>query len=82
MSAVITSSLPAPLPMSAIAGVTSPTMMSGIRKPRNSLKSALNVTNTRTGMSGDTMPNPIPRIMAMIILGSKPNLIFSYVDGA
>ena len=75
-SAVTSNSLPAPLPISAMAGVTSPTMMSGIKNPRNSLNSALNVTNTRTGMSGETMPRQMPRIMATMILGSRPNFNF------
>ena len=72
--AVTRSSLPAPLPMSAMAGVTSPTIISGIRNPRNSLKSELNVTNMRTGISGVSMPRAIPRAMAIIILGNKPIL--------
>ena len=60
--------------MSAMAGVTSPTIISGIRNPRNSLKSELNVTNMRTGISGVSMPRAIPRAMAIIILGNKPIL--------
>ena len=55
MAVVIPSHLPAPRPRSAIAGVTSPMMMSGIEKVRNWLKRSEKVAKTRPtdfGMRG------------------------------
>lgn len=75
-SVVATSILPAPLPMSAMAGVTRPTIIRGIINPRNWLNSPLNVTNKRTTTSGITNPVPIPSTIAMIIRGNSPILNF------
>ena len=69
-SVVATSILPAPLPMSAMAGVTRPTIIRGI------INSPLNVTNKRTTTSGITNPVPIPSTIAMIIRGNSPILNF------
>ena len=75
--ATVTSSiLPAVLPMPAMAGVTSPTMIIGMRKPRNWLNMALNVTNGLIHGSVITLPRATPRTMAMIMRGSSPNRIF------
>lgn len=52
---------PAPLPMSAMATVTSPTIMSGMEKLRNSLKIPLNVTNIRTSGAGKNSANGNPQ---------------------
>ena len=57
--------LPAPRPTSAMAEVTSPTMMSGIRKLSNCAKTLLNVLKMRTPMSGITKPRAMPSTMAM-----------------
>ena len=62
---VITSIFPASLPISAMAGVTSPRIINGMMKPRNSLKIPLKVTNTLTSSPGRTFPNPIPNAMAI-----------------
>ena len=72
MNAVTTSIRPVPLPMSAMAIVTSPTMMRGMEKFRNSLKMALNVTNSRTSEAGRKFPKSIPKIMAMMMRGNNP----------
>ena len=74
MRAVMSNSLPAPLPISAIAGVTSPTMMSGMRNERKWLKMLLKVTNTLTAHSGKNVPHVTPRIMAMMTRGNRPIL--------
>jgi len=52
--------------------VTSPTMMRGMEKFRNSLKMALNVTNSRTSEAGRKFPKSIPKIMAMMMRGNNP----------
>ena len=62
--------------MSAIATVTSPTIISGMEKLRNSLKIPLNVTNIRTSGAGKTVPIAIPSMIAIMIRGNKPILIF------
>ena len=67
---------PADLPMPAIAGVTSPTIIIGTRKPRNWLKMALKVMNGRIQGSVITLPNATPSIMATIIWGSSPKRVF------
>ena len=72
---VMISILPADLPMSAIAGVTSPTMIRGIANPRNWLKIPLNVRNNLTAHSGTISPAMIPDAMAIRILPNRP--IFS-----
>lgn len=76
MATVASSSLPAPLPMSAMAGVTRPMIISGMTKLRNWLNTALKVTNTLTTGRLSTLPSAMPRAIAMITLGSRPSFIF------
>ena len=72
MATVIRSSLPAPFPMSEMAGVTSPMIMSGIRNWRKLLKMLLKVTKSRTTGFGKNKPKTMPSTIAMMILGSSP----------
>lgn len=74
-----TSILPARAPMSAMAGATNPTIISGMQKPRNSPNMELNVAIVLAAHSGAIHPTPIPRAMAIRILGSNPS--FSFFDG-
>ena len=62
--------------MSAMAMVTSPRMISGMEKLRNSLKIPLNVTNIRTNGAGKIVPMAIPKMIAIMMRGSRPILIF------
>jgi hypothetical protein len=66
--------------MSAMAGVTKPTIISGMMNPRNSLKIPLKVMNRRTIAAGRKFPNRMPNAMAMIILPSKPILMLFMYD--
>ena len=59
-----------------MAGVTSPTMSSGIRKPKKLPKMELNVTKTRTHGAVSTLPRTTPNTMAMRMRGNRPILIF------
>ena len=68
MPTVISSNLPAPLPISAMAGVTNPTIMRGIIKPRNCPKMLLKVINMRTHGSVSMFPSNTPRAMAAVRL--------------
>jgi hypothetical protein len=65
--------------MSAIAGMTSPTIIRGIMNPRNSPKSELNVLKVLTIHSGTNIPTRIPAAIAMAILARR--LIFSFFMG-
>ena len=76
MSAVTSSIRPAPLPISAMAMVTSPRMIRGMEKLRNSPKMELKVTNSRTKGVGRKFPIAIPSIIAMMIRGKSPMCIF------
>ena len=73
------SSFPAPLPKSPMAGVTSPTMMSGMANERNSPNSELNVTNTRVAQSGKNCPKTIPATIAMTTLANREILSFFFM---
>lgn len=70
---VMSSNLPAPLPRSAMPGATSPMMSNGMNIPRKLLKMELNVRNTRTAHPGKKNEQPMPRAMAMSILGRMPS---------
>ena len=72
---VMKSILPALVPMSAIAGVTSPTIIRGMANPRNWLNMPLKVMNIRAIQSGAANPDPIPSAIADRIFQSR--LIFS-----
>lgn len=76
MATVSRSIFSAPFPMSAIAVVTNPSMMSGMANPRNWLNIPLNVRNMRIVQSGEISPMPIPAIIAVIIFPNRPILIF------
>ena len=76
MPTVTRSILPAELPMPAMAGVTRPTMMIGMRKPRNWLNIALKVMNGRIHGSVNTLPSNTPNAMATMIRGSSPKRVF------
>ena len=65
--------------MPAMAGVTKPTMIIGMRKPRNWLKMALKVMNGRIHGSVITLPKATPNTMATIIRGNSPKRIFFMV---
>ena len=79
-SATVKSSiLPARLPISMMAGATSPRMSSGMMNPRNWLNRALNVMNILAHHSGKMYPAPMPRAIDTIILGSSPNLFMRSV---
>ena len=67
---------PAPLPISAIAGVTSPMIIKGMRNWRKFPNIPLNVANTRIAPRGRTLPRMRPRAMAVNIRGSSPNFFF------
>ena len=69
--AVNASILPAFEPISPIAIVTNPKMISGMQKERNWLKVALKVMKMRLSQSGNMYPAPMPRMMAMMICGRR-----------
>ena len=50
--------------------------MSGMEKLRNSLKIPLNVTNIRTSGAGKIVPMAIPKMIAIMMRGSRSILIF------
>lgn len=76
---VMISILPALLPMSPIAVVTSPRMISGMMNPRNWLNMPLKVMNILTSHSGANVPVKMPETIAMHILPSSPIRIFFIV---
>ena len=76
ISAVIARRTPAPRPMSAMAGVTRPIIIRGIRNWRKFPNIPLNVANTRIAPMGRKLPRISPRAMAVNIRGSSPNLNF------
>ena len=73
---VTTNMRPACEPMSAMAGVTNPKIISGMMNPKNSLKIPLKVTKIRTIASGRKLPKRMPRAMAIII---RPNRLYSVI---
>ena len=64
--------------MSEIAGVTRPIMISGIRNWRKLLNMLLKVTKILTIDLGRKSPKTIPRMIAMMIRGRSPILIFFF----
>lgn len=79
MTAVTISIRFAPLPTSAMADVTKPTIISGIRNLSNWSKMPLKVLNARTTISGANVPKPIPSMIAMMMRNNKGMLlIFIY----
>ena len=60
--------------MSAIAGVTKPMMIKGMRNCRKLLNRLLKVANILAAGSGRKSPQTIPDTIAVRILGSNPNL--------
>ena len=79
MSAVIASSLPAPLPKSAMPGATNPNIIRGIMKERKSENMDEMVTNILTPHIGKNMDATIPAIIAIITFGSKPILNLKFI---
>ena len=69
---VITRSLPALLPRSAIPGAISPTISKGIIKLKKLPNMAFITIKPRTKGVGKNRPHTIPNIMAMTIFGSNP----------
>ena len=64
--------------MSAMEGITSPTMMSGIRNFRKEENAALKVVNTATAHSGISLPSITPSEMATTTRSS--NGIFGLLE--
>ena len=79
ISVVIANKRPALFPKSAMPGATKPTMISGIQKNKNDAKRLLNVTKARTKPAGNTMPSNNPKMIAIMILGNKPNFLIAIV---
>lgn len=65
MPTVSRSRLDAPLPKSAMAGVTKPKIISGIRKRSSWSNRALKVVKIRTPQAGMNKPKAIPKAMAI-----------------
>ena len=59
-----------------MAGITIPTMMSGMAKPNNWLNMPLNVRNILVMPSGITNPVATPNAIASKMRGRSPNFIF------
>ena len=76
MDTVQRSILPAPCPVSAIAGATSPTMISGTMNLMNWSKTAVKVFTPLTISEGTNPPIAMPRMIATAILGSRPKFVF------
>ena len=68
--------------MSAMAGVTNPNMIKGIKNERNPLKMLLNVAKARTSVKGKIFPNAMPSVIAMMMRSNKGVLFFIIVIDA
>ena len=75
IATVISSILPAEVPMSAMAVLTRPRIMRGMANPRNSPNIPLSVRKILTSHSGKNRPVIIPTAIAMTILPRRPILI-------
>lgn len=71
MPAVMSNKRPASLPISAMAGVTSPTIINGMRNCKKWLKMALNVADKRTPHVGTTLETAMPSTIAINMRSSK-----------
>jgi hypothetical protein len=86
INAVIASSLPAPLPSSAIPGAINPNIINGITKDKKLEKIPVMVTNIFVAHNGKNREATIPATIAMITFGSNPilnlNFIFAQLNGS
>ena len=75
MPIVVRSIFPAPAPVSAIAGATSPSTMNGTKNLMNCPNVALKQLRERMTQSGDTIPTTTPSPIARKRRGRMPILI-------
>ena len=75
MPIVVRSIFPAPAPVSAIAGATSPSTMNGTKNLMNCPNVALKQLSDLMTQSGDTIPTTTPMPMARNSRGRMPIFI-------